>query len=556
MKSLFLLMLVPPLSVAAHAVPLQLWVAPNGDDAASGTQETPFATPEKARDEARRQKPKDGAIVNLRGGVYRLAQTLELDESDGNVTFRAAPGETPIFDGGQLLSNWKKSDKYRLWTHELAAPVRQLWKDATPLQMVRWPSEDVLARLFDEDSQSVQLPPDGLEWLRDENNWRGLTLQIDSHFAPMTVGIGDIESAPNGDLRVLPLPRQRARLFDFVLSHSVHRAPYRAPLYFEGGVSLLNRPGGKGSWACETTETGARLWLSSGSAPSKIVAPRLQTLVSIRGQNKPVGNIRFEGISFQHAGWNGLRDGFISMQAFVEWGTQSEQMRRAPGAVEVENARDSSFSNCLFRENGTHGLVFKKATQSCLIENNRFLDLSGGGIVIESLDLTKPSRNDVVKGNYIRRIGLEMAGNAGIFGGYCDGIRIENNDIGDCPYSGISLGWGWLRPNDVAANNLVKGNRIARVVNRLDDGAGIYLLGIQPGTRVEENFLRDIARPDRSPTRPMPAAAIYLDEGSTGVTVKNNRIINCPQPFHFNRNGADNVVEDNLVNGQKWQPAS
>lgn len=318
---------------------------------------------------------------------------------------------------------------------------------------------------------------------------------------------------------------------------------------------MLNRPGGKGSWASETTENGARVWLSSGSAPSRnIVAPRLQTLVSIRGDEKPVENVKFENISFQHAGWNGLGEGFISMQAFVEWGTQAEQSRRAPGAVEVENARGLGFSNCLFRENGTHGIVFKKATQSCLIENNRFLDLSGGGIVIESLDLNNASQGDIVRGNYIRRIGLEMAGNAAIFGGYCRNLRIENNDIADCPYSGISLGWGWLRPNDVAGNNSIKGNRIARVVNRLDDGAGIYLLGMQPGTVVEENILRDIVRPERSPTRPMPAAAIYLDEGTTGVTVKNNRIIKCQQPFHFNRNGAGNVIENNLVDGQKWTP--
>lgn len=542
--------------MSACAAPLQLWVAPDGSDVAAGTPDAPLATPLQARDEIRRQKPRDGAIVTLRGGTYRLAQTLQLDESDSNVTFRAAPGETPILDGGQLLSNWQKSDKNRLWTHDIARPVRQLWKDAYPLQMVRWPAEnDVLARLFDEDSQSVQLPGEGLEWLRDENNWRGLTMQIDSHFAPMTVSIRDIETAPNGDLRVLPPPRQRARLMDFVLTHPVHRSPYRAPVYFEGGVALLNRPGGRGFWVCEETPQGARLWFSSGSTPSKtMVAPHLETLVSVKGATRPVENLRFEGVSFQHAGWNGLRDGFISMQAFVEWGNQAEQGRRAPGAVEVENARGLNFSDCLFRENGTHGLVFKKATQNCTIENNRFLDLSGGAIVIESLDLSKPSRDDVVKGNYIRRIGLEMSGNAGIFGGYCQNLRIENNDIADCPYTGISLGWGWLRPNDVAGNNRIRGNRIARVVNRLDDGAGIYLLGMQPKTVVENNVLRDIIRPERSPTRPMPAAAIYLDEGSTGITVRDNRIVNCQQPFHFNRNGADNVVENNSVDGQLWKP--
>ena len=64
-----------------------LCVATNGNDSRPGTDEKPFASLERARDEIRRMKaggplPLGGITVEIRGGIYELARPLELTAQD------------------------------------------------------------------------------------------------------------------------------------------------------------------------------------------------------------------------------------------------------------------------------------------------------------------------------------------------------------------------------------------------------------------------------------------------------------------------------------------
>ena len=69
------------------AMAATLFVAGDGSDANPGTEEKPFATLERARDEIRQRKaggplPAGGITVEVRGGVYELPRPLELTEQD------------------------------------------------------------------------------------------------------------------------------------------------------------------------------------------------------------------------------------------------------------------------------------------------------------------------------------------------------------------------------------------------------------------------------------------------------------------------------------------
>ena len=72
----------------AHSrhLPRELFVARDGSDASPGTRDQPFATLERARDEIRRLRAAgtlpDGAIVDVRAGVYVLPATFEPDARD------------------------------------------------------------------------------------------------------------------------------------------------------------------------------------------------------------------------------------------------------------------------------------------------------------------------------------------------------------------------------------------------------------------------------------------------------------------------------------------
>ena len=92
------------ITAKAEGQPAVLYVAANGSDANPGTEAKPFATLERARDEARKIKG-EGVTVWVRGGTYALQKTFELAKEDGGtekapVAYRACPNEEVRLAGG------------------------------------------------------------------------------------------------------------------------------------------------------------------------------------------------------------------------------------------------------------------------------------------------------------------------------------------------------------------------------------------------------------------------------------------------------------------------
>lgn len=76
----------------------RLYVAPNGNDAASGTWNAPFATLRKAAS----LLPNGGTII-VRGGVYPAQPMFyAVGSKDVPLHIRAADGEKPVFDGSNI----------------------------------------------------------------------------------------------------------------------------------------------------------------------------------------------------------------------------------------------------------------------------------------------------------------------------------------------------------------------------------------------------------------------------------------------------------------------
>ena len=104
---------MPPASVCTEAPPrraaVAFHVAPDGNDAAEGSEAAPFATLARARDAVRALKkkgplPAGGVAVMLHGGTYRMSATLELGPEDSGepgapVVWRAWKDERPVLTG-------------------------------------------------------------------------------------------------------------------------------------------------------------------------------------------------------------------------------------------------------------------------------------------------------------------------------------------------------------------------------------------------------------------------------------------------------------------------
>ncbi|GAA1720147.1 hypothetical protein GCM10009809_14850 [Isoptericola hypogeus] len=92
---------------------ITLFVAPDGDDDAKGSQKNPLRTLEGARDTIRELKQRPGlrdraVTVYLRGGTYQRDASFTLGEEDSGtadapVTYRSYPGETATLSGGTEL---------------------------------------------------------------------------------------------------------------------------------------------------------------------------------------------------------------------------------------------------------------------------------------------------------------------------------------------------------------------------------------------------------------------------------------------------------------------
>lgn len=304
--------------------------------------------------------------------------------------------------------------------------------------------------------------------------------------------------------------------------------------------------------------------------------PVQENLIRVEGTpERPVTNINIKGITFSYTTWTRpSREGHVPLQAGM-YLTEAYKLRpqidrtdnhkldnqgwlgRARAAVEVSYGRNVNFSNCEFTHLGGSGLDFIEGCKGGGIDNCKFSDIAMNGVVAGSFSPAglethlpyQPADKRVVcdsltvNGSTFTDIGNEDWGCCAVTAGYVADTRITNNTIHDIPYTGISLGWGWNRTANCMHDNYVAHNRISYFAQHMTDCAGIYTLGNQPGTIIEDNTVSD-AEPPAYVHDPDHWFWLYTDEGSSNITIRNNH---CPSDrFLKNANGPGNVWENNV----------
>ena len=91
------------------------YIAPDGFDGNTGSQENPFQSLERAKEAVRTQlkeTPGKSIIVNIKGGLYHLESPVVFTSEDSGsrdlpVVYKAADGERPIFTGSVELEKWQ-----------------------------------------------------------------------------------------------------------------------------------------------------------------------------------------------------------------------------------------------------------------------------------------------------------------------------------------------------------------------------------------------------------------------------------------------------------------
>jgi hypothetical protein len=575
-----------------------IYVATNGSDRNPGTEEKPLASVgmalRKAREMRRLHDPAvtGGIHIIVGNGIYRFEEPLFVRPEDSGTEssptiIRADENAHPVFSGGVSIHGWKKLNGSvsglpataagKVWIADVPLvggdllPFRQLWVNGVKAVRARDRNNDSMNRIlsWDHTSESCWIPRPAANL----SGWEGLEMFIHQWWAIAILRIKSIEI--KGDSARLHFHQPESRI------QSEH--PWPAPwiskkagnsaFYLTGALSFLDAPG---EWWLDTRNRKVYYWPrdNENMTTASVTAPVLETLVRVEGTiDKPVSHVYFQGISFEHTGFlRPARQGHVPLQAGMflldayklkipgtpdKKGLENQAwIGRPPAAVEVAYAGYTRFEGCRFQHLAATGLDYKRGTFKDSIIGNVFRDIGGTAIqagvfsdeAFETHLPYKPKderevcRNTYIANNLVTDVANEDWGCVGIGAGYVQGITIEHNEVGEVSYTAISLGWGWTKTINAMHSNRITANKIHHYAKHMYDVAGIYTLSPQPGSLIQNNLIDSIYKAPYAHD-PDHWFYLYLDEGSSYITVKDNW---CPaEKFLKNANGPGNLWENN-----------
>jgi len=528
----------------------EYYVSASGNDEASGESTSPWRTLSRA---IKGVKASDTLL--LEDGIWLLDAPLTLRQEHSDLTIRATEG-LPIISGGLRIRDWLPvADRPGAWfanvpNKELV--VRQLYsRKQGRLTRSRIPNRGWLRA----DKLSTVTIDVNREGNRDVvNDWR---LSHPHLFAGMRYReedrklLADLPTEPKGamvqtiaawesswqSLRSVNHKTGDLRMFTpsrYPLAHwsySVNKGG-GTPFAIENTLAGLDQPY---EWFFDEAEHRILLLSPTGVDPNddEFYAAHLSTLLLIDGAD----HVKIEGIGFAHAAdvlgryelhpkWVEANKKFDSTfpTTFPEGITDAQTAPHTGAAVHVQNATGVKFQRCTFSDVGGYALHLGRNSQRADVGHSRFMNLGAGGINIDpetrSIKESEYPSYHHIHDNEIHNGGTIHPAAVGIRVAESHHNRIEHNEISHFGYTGLSIGWNWNpRPNQTT-DNLIIGNHIHHVMNRLSDGSGIYTLGSIPGTRIERNYIHDVIRSDTAIGA--GNSGIFFDQFSKGADVKQN----------------------------------
>lgn len=539
----------------------------------------PF-TIERALQEARLVKMRhmaDNPILELQPGTYRLTQPIIIRPEDKWLTMEAM-GDV-VITGGVQIKGWRKQGK--LWVADVpewnGRPLefRQIWVNGRKAVRARDVADfEQMWRIrgMDKGKEELYVPAAAV---RKVLHARQVEMVLHEMWCVANLRVKDIKVQGDSAAITFHNPESHIHFMHPWPSPMVTTNGHNSAFYLTNAKELLDTPG---EWYLDTKEQRLYYMPREGEdmRTAEVEVPALETLLKVEGTpDEPVSYVTFKGITFRHATW--LRPsimGHAPLQAgmyMIEAYKIKPQLSRRNGdhkldnqgwvgrpaaAVEVNAAEWVQFKNCTFEHCASTALDYHTFIKEGRIDNCTFRDIGGSAILAGTFgpegheahlpympaDMRSICTGLQILDNRIDDAANEDWGCLGIGAGFVRDIRIEHNEISNVSYTGISLGWGWNQQTCAMANNTVRANYIHHYARHMYDTAGIYTLGSQPHTFIEENVVSDIYTPGYVHD-PEHWFYLYTDEGSSYITLRNNWTPS--EKYLKNANGPGNTWENN-----------
>ncbi len=547
------------LFTACHTPGFDIYVSPEGNDAAAGTLTAPVKSLHRAAELAREKAGTAPLTIYLSGGRYALTEPLVLGPGDGGkeeapVRWEALPGETPVVSGGIPLDQWTLEEDGS-WSAELPGPYqgtfRSLYVNGKMATRARHPNggylrvgkagEDLRTHFHFNETDIPELSDaEGIElvFLHDWSVTRIPVKSVDWTSRQLTA----VDSIG-------------ARLDFFTMTHWEEHPRY----YLENAQEFCDQAG---EWYADFQAGKIRYRPFPEDTIEKTTGfiPVAEKLLVMQGkQGQPLEHISFAGIAFEHTAWTLPEKGYCGVQAcmFSDRSANSQTWSKVPAAIELDQAQYCSFRQCTVRNTGGSGLWIRQNCLGCEITESHFHDISGNGICIgEGNDRlvegqawwkSKPEEATAhvrVSHTVIERCGRQFHGAVGIWCGLVAHTVIEHNEIRDLPYTGVSVGWMWTPEPTPCRENTIHANHIHHIMAILSDGGGIYSLGLQPGSRITKNLIHHVqVNAGRAESNGM-----FLDEGTKELLIQDNIVYDIAKsPLRFHKAYAPTRVSNNVL---------
>jgi hypothetical protein len=545
--------------------PVRYFVATDGNDAWSGRRpapnadrsDGPFASPSRARDAIRALKRESGGALNapvivaIRGGRYQLAEPLVLKPEDSGterfpITYTAFQEERPVLSGGRAIGGWAEgkiggkpcwvadvpqAKDGKWWFHQLFIGGQRRPRARHPnagqesLGIESVPGIDAKTEIFTGQDSFRYAAGDLHPWETPEDvDIVVLHYWIAEHMAVRAL---------DGSQRLVKfLQPTRMRLTE---GHG--SGPSRVRYYVENARELLDATG---EWYLDR-KAGRLFYLpESGEsiAGAETIAPFLTQLLRLEGRPEAgqfVEHVNFHGLGFAHSEWWPARNNPVAKQSAVT----------VPGALWGEGVRHSRFEACTVAHVGNYAIELGRGCTHNVIARCHLHDLAAGGVKLGEPAI-RPEGPLRASANVIEDCHIHDGGQAfhqavGVWIGQSPDNRVAHNHIHDLDYTGISVGWTWGYGPAIATGNVVRKNHVHHVGRgRLSDLGGIYTLGLQRGTVVENNVFHDIAAYNYG------GWGIYFDEGTTEILATGNLVYRTTHGGLHQHYGRDNIVSHNI----------
>lgn len=530
-----------------------LVVAPDGNDSNDGSLEHPLKTPAAAKEKVKQYKNKNVGIITVwfREGTYTLKNVLEFNSDDcENVIYRSYPNETVAFSGAVEISEWENGELNTL--NALVADVdtsnfyfRSLFNGEKRLSISTWPKKGAftvtssdLADAFDPNSDFFRLHA---AFYTNKTKIKNFANIEDVNVRIMHKWCDDI----------LPLKsanKQTGRI-ELTKPAAMNIEPGDNFVY-ENVREAVSNPG---EWYLDRSEN--KLYYIPFEDETKenltLYAPVTEKLINITD----VSGITFSGIDFINTDWD-----FVSG---TKWNTNLESSHplyknikynpthpqaayETPAVINISNTSNIDFINCKFKNLSNTAVLFGSNTSACDVRSCLFDSIGGNAVFIQGERVIPATTNNInVTDCHIKYYGRIYNNSIGVLLIDAADCNITNNEIHDGWYTAVSVGWVWGYSENPTNNIQVKNNLIYNIGNGwLSDMGGIYTLGIQPETVLSGNVIYNVGCYDGSTG--YGGWGIYLDEGSSYITVKNNLVYDCSSQGFHQHYGKDNLIENNI----------